>query len=115
MAFYINDVRLLGFVGSVQAPADSGPLKFSLATTRTWRDSNQDTQEETDWHTVAVWQPPEKLLGKLAKGARCYVEGRLSVQEFEHEGAARRAVEVVAPARRVEILAPPKERPAPSG
>lgn len=115
MAFYINDVRLMGFIGSVQAPADNSPLKFSLATTRNWRDANKDLQEETDWHTVAVWQPPEKLLGKLAKGARCYVEGRLSVQEFEHEGAARRSVEIVAPARRVEILAPPRDRSAPPG
>lgn len=115
MAFYINDVRLMGFIGSVQAPADNSPLKFSLATTRNWRDANKDLQEETDWHTVAVWQPPEKLLGKLAKGARCYVEGRLSVQEFEHEGAARRSVEIVAPARRVEIVAPPRNRSAPPG
>lgn len=118
MALYINDVRLMGYVGSVTAPGDDAPLKFTLATTRTWRDQNKDIQEQTDWHTVAVWNPPQQLLGKIAKGARCYVEGRLSPQQFEVDGESRKTVEVLAPARRVEILAAPRDRsapPAPAG
>lgn len=110
MAFYQNEVRLLGYIGTVQAPAEGSPLKFSLATTRTWKDQNQDLQESTDWHTVAVWQPPQQLLAKIATGARAIVEGRLSSQSFEVAGEKRKTVEVVAPARRVEILNPPKPR-----
>ena len=85
----------MGNVGAVDSdPAD--PLKFKLATTRTWKDrASGDTQSETEWHRITVWRPPPALVQRLAKGARVYVAGRV--------------FGVMDPASQVEVLQAPRD------
>jgi len=110
--FSINDVRLMGYVGTVDSVA---PLKFQLATTRTWRERDSgDVKSETEWHRITVWRPPAPLLQRLVKGARVYLEGRLHYSKFEAGGQKRTGTEIIAPANRVEVLAaPPDPEPGP--
>ena len=106
----INETRLMGWVGSVD-PAE-GMLKFTLATTRTWKDRESgDMRSETEWHRITVWRPPAPLVQRLAPGARVYLDGRIHYSKFEQAGVRRTGVEIVAPASRVEVLAEPYESP----
>ena len=114
MPLSVNKVTLLGYVGQPQHSKEdtAAPLKFTLATSRNWRDQNQDVVEETTWHRVTVWRAPPQLAAKILPGARVYVEGRLHASEYDTpDGERRRSLEVVAPPRLVEVLAGPKKTP----
>jgi single-strand DNA-binding protein len=51
---------------------------FSVATSRTYTDSNSERREETEWFTVSAWnQLAENCNQYLTKGQLIYVEGRL--------------------------------------
>ena len=115
----INETRLLGWVGRVNPVQDGAPLRFTVATERSWKDRDTgDVQKETEWHRVTVFQPPPRLAERLAKGARVWVEGRIHYSSYETNGEKRTGTEIVARAPRVEVLAaapPPPGGPAPRG
>lgn len=51
---------------------------FSLATTRTWNDTNGERQEETSWFRVSVFgDSAERANEYIEKGMMVLVEGRL--------------------------------------
>lgn len=111
-----NEVRLVGWVGAVDAPAKEGaPLKFTVSTARRWKDrATGDVHTDTSWHRVTVFAAPDGLLHRLGKGARVWVEGRLRYSEYERNGHKQRGTEIVAPAVRVEVmqaLPPPESQP----
>jgi len=88
MARGVNMAILLGNVGAEPeirtTQGGTRMAKFSLATSRTFTDRNQQTQEETEWHRCTVW-------GKLAdvveayvhKGDRLYIRGRIHYSTSE--------------------------------
>lgn len=110
-----NEVRLVGWVGTVDLPQKpKSPLKFTVSTARRWKDrASGDVVSDTCWHRVTVFSPPEGLLARVRKGARVWVEGRLHYSEFERDGRKQRGTEVVAPAVRVELLHAPPPPPEP--
>jgi len=70
--------------------------RFSIATNRRWKDSNQQVREETDWHNVILWKA-ENLTPYLTKGEKVYVEGRLQSRQWEDkEGHKHSVTEIVA-------------------
>jgi single-strand DNA-binding protein len=71
--------------------------KFSVATSRRWKDSQSDEwKEETDWHNVVVWRQ-ENLANYLTKGKQVYLEGRLQTRSFDDRDGVRRYItEIVA-------------------
>lgn len=81
---YINRVMLMGHLGHDPdlryMPTNGSPVcEFSIATTRTWKDSfYHEKQEGTDWHRIKVWGDFGEMCARyLAKGMLVYVEGRL--------------------------------------
>ena len=106
----LNEVTLMGHVGTVDSTA---PLKFRLATTRTWKERDSgDVQSETEWHRITVWDPHPRLVQRLAKGARVYAAGRIHYSEYKAGGQKRTGTEIVAPSSKVEVLqAPPDPEP----
>lgn len=112
-----NEVLLVGWVGTVDPPqSQNSPLKFTMATAHRWKDrATGDVQTDTSWHRVTVFAPPDGLLQRLGKGVRVWVEGRLKYSTYERNGTQLRGTEIVAPARRVEIVAgrPPQPEPQP--
>lgn len=107
MASSLNRATLLGNIGRApeRQTTSSGTklLRFSVATTSSWKDRQGDWQETTEWHRVTVWNPPDHL-DALGVGTRVYVEGQLRTRSWEADGVKRSSTEVVAD--RIINLAP---------
>ncbi len=71
---------------------------FSVATSRTYTDSNSERREETEWFTVSAWnQLAENCNQYLTKGQLIYVEGRLKSSSWVgNDGQTRFRNEIVA-------------------
>lgn len=109
-----NEARLMGHVGTVNPLQEGAPLRFTVATERSWKDRESgDVQKETEWHRVTVFQPPQRLVNRLAKGARVYVEGRIHHSKYQANGTERTGTEIVARAARVEVLTDAPDTPEP--
>ena len=58
--------------------------EFSVATSRTYSDSDGARQEKTSWHTVVCFGKQAESCGQyLAKGSQVAVEGSIDYQEYE--------------------------------
>ncbi len=101
MARSLNKIMLIGNAGSDpeirMTPSGSKLAKFSLATSRTWKDRNEQQQEKTEWHRCTFW-------GKLAdiveqwvhKGDRLFIEGRIEYsQTQDDQGGTRYWTDIV--------------------
>ena len=97
----VNKVIVLGHLGK---DADTNftqsgvaVTKFSVATSRRWKDGQSDEwKEETDWHNIVLWRS-ENLSNYLTKGKQVYVEGRLQTRSYEdRDGVKRYVTEIVA-------------------
>ena len=97
----VNKVTLLGHLGKDAegkfVPSGAHVAKFSVATSRRWKDKGSDEwKEETEWTNVSLWRS-ENLTPYLTKGKQVYVEGRLQTRSYEDkEGQKRYSTEVVA-------------------
>ncbi len=98
----INQVMLIGNLGAhpEQKIADSGTTvtKFSLATSRHWKDPQGQLQQETEWHRIVAFGRLAEICGQyLAKGSKVYLEGRLHTQQWkDKDGNNRYTTEIVA-------------------
>jgi single-strand DNA-binding protein len=84
----INKVILIGNLGRDPeirtTPNGQTVAKFSLATTRVWRDRDGNRQERTEWHNIVAWGRQAEVAGQyLTKGRQLYVEGRLQTDSWE--------------------------------
>ena len=97
----VNKVIVLGHLGRDAetnfTPSGVAVTKFSVATSRRWKDSQSDEwKEETDWHNIVLWRS-ENLANYLTKGKQVYVEGRLQTRSYEdRDGVKRYVTEIVA-------------------
>ena len=97
----VNKVIVLGHLGKDAdtkfTPSGVAVTKFSVATSRRWKDSQSDEwKEETDWHNIVLWRS-ESLANYLTKGKQVYVEGRLQTRSYEdRDGVKRYVTEIVA-------------------
>jgi single-strand DNA-binding protein len=97
----VNKVILIGHLGrdaeTKFTPSGAAATRFSVATSRRWKDKQSDEwKEETNWTNVILWQS-EKLAEYLVKGKQVYVEGRLQTRSYDDkDGKKVYATEVVA-------------------
>lgn len=84
MAF-LNKVTLIGNLGKdpeIRVNQTSGRkvVKFSLATSRRYRDNNGEQKEDTQWHNIVGWGKIADVVEQLGirKGVSLYVEGELT-------------------------------------
>jgi single-strand DNA-binding protein len=97
----VNKVILVGNLGrdaeTKFTPSGAAVTKFSVATTRSWKDQQtSEWKEETNWTNVVVWRQ-ENLANYLLKGKQVYVEGRLQTRSYDDkEGKKVYTTEVVA-------------------
>lgn len=102
MARGVNKVILLGNLGKdpelSYLPSGQSVAKFSLATSRKYKDKNGELKEETEWHNIVAWGKLGEISAQyLKKGRQAYVEGRISSRKWEdREGKQRTTVEIVA-------------------
>ncbi|MBV8865743.1 MAG: single-stranded DNA-binding protein, partial [Acidobacteriaceae bacterium] len=71
--------------------------RFSVATTRSWKDQqSNEWKEETNWTNVVLWRQ-ENVANFLTKGKQVYVEGRLQTRSYDDkDGKKVYSTEVVA-------------------
>ena len=99
----VNKVILVGRLGKDPETKEFGNggkvVKFSLATSETWRDKNSgERREKTEWHNVVIFN---EGIGKVAsqylkKGSEVYLEGSLQTRKWQDQsGADKYTTEVV--------------------
>lgn len=97
----VNKVILIGHLGrdaeTKFTPAGNACTRFSIATSRSWKDQQSDEwKDETNWTNIVVWRK-ENLAEYLTKGKQIYVEGRLQTRSYDGQDGKRVYVtEVVA-------------------
>jgi len=97
----VNKVILLGHLGrdaeTSYTASQTAVTKFSIATSRRWKDQTSgEWKEETNWTNVVLWRG-ENVAPYLTKGKQVYVEGRLQTRSYEDkEGRKVWTTEVVA-------------------
>ncbi|GAB4189174.1 MAG: hypothetical protein OHK0022_01340 [Roseiflexaceae bacterium] len=98
----LNKVQMTGRLGADpemrQTPQGHTVTTFRVASNRSWRSSDGETHEETEWFRVVAWNRLAEICQQyLAKGSRVYVEGRLQTREWQDQDGQSRAVsEVIA-------------------
>ena len=103
MARSFNQVILMGNLTRDpemrQTPNGTSVTSFSLALNRSYKGSDGNWQEATDYIDVVAWGPlGERVSQYLTKGRPCLVNGRLQSRSWDDKetGAKRSKVEVVA-------------------
>ena len=97
-----NSVHLIGRLGidPETTTFDSGKMKvrFSLATSESYRNSNGEKVEETQWHNIVCWNGTAKVAAEyLKKGKEIALEGKLTNHSWEDKnGQKHYMTEVVA-------------------
>lgn len=87
MAIVMNKVILVGRVGYDPEQSGSGPVRFSVATSKTFKDRDGERQEKTQWHKVVVWNKfaQEFSLKYVKKGDLVAVEGEMEYRVWEKD------------------------------
>jgi len=82
-----NQLTIIGFIGknaeTKQLP-NGTVTKFSVATTRSWKDEKGEWKDKTQWHTVVAYGSGfAQLASRLSKGAHVFVQGELTTREYD--------------------------------
>ena len=97
-----NSVRLIGRLGIDPETTnfDSGKMKvrFSMATSESYRNANGEKVEETQWHNIICWNGTAKVAAEyLRKGKEIALEGKLTNHSWEDKNGQKHYItEVVA-------------------
>lgn len=102
----INKVILLGRLTRDPEVKDANGIavtKFSIATSKTWKDDSGEKQEKAEFHNLVAFRKTAELVGKyLTKGRQVFVEGELSTTSYEKDGVKKYKTEIIA--NHVEFL-----------
>lgn len=102
MAFSLNKIMLIGNLGKdsetrFATNSDTAITRFTMATTHSYKNRDGNWTEETTWHNVVGFNQSDFMKNALRKGAKFYVEGRISIRDYtDKEGQQKRFTEVVA-------------------
>jgi len=119
MSRSLNKVTLIGNVGQdpeIRAVQNGKRVAtFSLATSRTWKGANKETQEKTEWHRCVAWNVGANNQGLadiieqyVKKGDKIFVEGRIEYRQWQDkENVTRYTTEVQV--REILLLGTPRD------
>jgi single-strand DNA-binding protein len=108
MARSVNKVILIGNLGQDPELRYTGSgtavCNLRLATNESYKDSNGELVEKTEWHSVVAWARLAEICGEyLKKGSKVYIEGSLQTRQWEDkEGNTRYTTEIKA--REMQML-----------
>ena len=97
----VNRVVLAGHLGgdpeSRYTPSGAAVTNFTMATNESFKSSDGEIQDKTEWHRCVMFGKPAEVAGDLLKkGQLTYVEGRLQTRSWEDKnGVKRYTTEVV--------------------
>ena len=98
----INKVILIGNVGKDPEVRhlDSGVAvaSFSLATSETYRNKDNQKVTNTEWHNIVVWRGLAEVAEKyVKKGNPLYIEGKIRTRSWDDkDGNKRYTTEIIA-------------------
>lgn len=102
MARGVNKVILVGNLGQEPELRYTGSgtavCNMRLATNESYKDSNGQMVDKTEWHSVVAWARLAEICGEyLKKGSQVYFEGSLQTRQWEdRDGNTRYTTEVKA-------------------
>ena len=102
MAKSLNQAQLIGNLTADPelryTPQGSAVINFSVATNRSWKDSQGQLKEEATFHKVVAWSKLAEICSQiLSKGRKVYISGRISNRSWEDkDGNKHYITEVVA-------------------
>ncbi|QJB70320.1 MULTISPECIES: single-stranded DNA-binding protein [Parasphingorhabdus] len=111
-----NTVTLVGFVGNDpevrETRSDATITNISLATTRSYKDSEGERQQETEWHRITCFNGIGKCVADhVTKGAMIMVTGRLHYTKWtDDKNVTRYGCEIIA--EQVDFLSKAKVKSA---
>lgn len=96
----VNKVILVGNVGKDPEirHLDSGvPVaSFSLATSESYNAKNGERVTTTEWHNIVLWRGLAEVAEKyIKKGAKLYIEGKITHRQYEQDGVTKYFTEIV--------------------
>src|SRR5260370_41076310 len=95
---YLNSVTIIGFLGADpeqrQARSNNGS-KFtvlSVATQRSWKNTDEEWASKTEWHRVCVFRPrlAEYVATAINKGSHTLVDGSLVSTTYALDGGEKK-------------------------
>lgn len=98
----LNKVILIGRLGRDPEvrymPNGEAVCNFSVATSESWKDSNGQKQERSEWHNVTMYRKLAEIAGEyLKKGSQVYLEGKIKSRKYtDKNGVERTAYEIIA-------------------
>ena len=97
----INKAILLGNVGNdpeVKYLSEGVAVaRFSLATSESFTNKNNDRVTNTEWHNIVVWRGLAKVVEQyVRKGQQLYIEGKITYRKYENDGDTEYFTEIVA-------------------
>ena len=98
----LNKVILIGRLGKDPEvrymPNGEAVCNFSVATSESWKDSNGQKQERTEWHNITMYRRIAEISGQyLKKCSQVYLEGKIQSRKYQgKDGIERRAYEIIA-------------------
>jgi single-strand DNA-binding protein len=116
----VNRVILIGNLtkDAESLPSSGKPMtRMRLATNSTWRDTQGNRQEETEYHAVICFgRLAEVCALYCTRGRRVYVEGKLRTRDYTgSDGLRRFSTEVVAESVKLLTARRPSEDLATEG
>src|SRR5215211_6232956 len=102
MARDLNKVQMTGRLGADPemryTPQGHAITTFRVASNRSWRTTEGESHEETEWFRVVAWNKLAEICNQwLLKGSRVYVEGRMQTRQWQdQEGQPHYLSEVIA-------------------
>ena len=83
-----NQHTIIGFIGknaeTKQLSNGTPVTKFSVATTRSWKDDQGEWKDKTQWHNVVAYGNGfAQLASRLGKGTHVFVQGELITREYD--------------------------------
>jgi single-strand DNA-binding protein len=94
---YLNRLTLIGFTGG---DADTKTITngstftaFSVATQRSWKNSEGAWESGTEWHRCVSFGQLADFAANLKKGAHVQVEGELRGREYEKDSVKHKVFE----------------------
>ena len=98
----LNKVMLIGNLGRDPemryTPSGRPVTTFSVATNRSWKSSDGERRNETEWFNIVAWGNLAEICNQyLKKGHQVYIEGRLQSRSWEDDDKKKhQTTEVVA-------------------
>jgi len=102
MAKSLNQSQLIGNLTADPelryTPQGTAVINFSVATNRSWKDSQGQAKEEATFHRIVAWDKLAEICSQLlSKGRKVYIEGRIANRNWEDkEGNRHYITEIVA-------------------